>query len=107
MNIDPHKVLIIAQGQVKTTPKKRARKATPTTLDKDSASLQDYSANQELREAIRESLNSMPEIRLDLVEAGRELAADEVYPNAKSLDDLSWLALDEFLAERNEPSSEI
>lgn len=100
MDVHPNKSIIPQQGLPNAGAKKRIRKAEPGDLLKKSPKAPDVSENFELHEAIRESLEAMPEVRRHLVETGRELADDKNYPSAENLDELGRLALTEFLEER-------
>jgi hypothetical protein len=95
MNIDPHKMSNPLQGPLKrgvTKKTKSSETASASALNTGS----EVFGGSEIQEVIRESLESMPEIRQHLVEVGRELAGDDNYPSAEDLDALSRLALESF-----------
>lgn len=100
MDVNPNKSLQASQGVVKPNTKKRVSDVSPAKALKKTSSTQGVTENFSLHEAVRATLDAMPEIRRNLVETGRELAADENYPSAKDLDDLGRLALKQFIKER-------
>lgn len=100
MDVNPNKSPLSAQGIPKPTAKKRASEVSPPKSSQKSSPLEGVKEDFALHEAIRASLDAMPEVRRNLVETGRELANDENYPSAENLDELSSLALKQFVEER-------
>jgi hypothetical protein len=107
MEVDPHKSFDPLQGAAKPRSKKRVQKSSLNSFqgadhvaDKGATV---YSSSA-LQEVIRSCLDSMPEVRRQLVEVGRELAEDENYPSAEDLDELSRLAQRHINKERYEES---
>jgi hypothetical protein len=102
MDVDPHKSVNSPHGPhgpVRSKPKKATQKSGPNDVDQTDPGSAVF-AGSELQDVIRSSLDSMPEVRRQLVETGRELAQDDDYPSAEGLDDLSRLALRQFSEEQ-------
>lgn len=100
MDVNPQKSLPPSQSPVKPSSKKRSTEVAPSKDSGKGSSAGGVKENFSLHEAIRASLEAMPEVRRHLVETGRELARDENYPSAENLDELSQLALDQYIEER-------
>ena len=95
MDVDPHKSLQPPLGSIKPASRKRVAESSGDTarVIKDDGTV--FHAS-DLQQVIRQSLESMPEVRQELVEIGRELAEDENYPSAEGLDELGRLVLQQF-----------
>lgn len=98
MDIDPHKSIQPVPGSSRTRSKKKASNVSSEAAANDSESEASVYLESSLLGAIRSGLDSMPEVRGRLMDAAKDLVADDDYPSAEQLDELGEFALRQFLS---------
>lgn len=105
MDIDPHKSIQPVPSSPRARSKKKVSAASGAAVSGASAESADEASvylESSLLGAIRSGLEAMPEVRVRLMDAAKDLVGDDDYPSAQQLDELGEFALRQFLSRSDE-----